>query len=1159
MVTYTYTVSASGPTTSIQSVINQIASEMSTGPTIDRNIEINIDTGNYAGFTIPNGILYPLFNTSYKLVIKASANSFPIIDFNYSSPDQVIGIDVGSGNPNVDISGIRVQFFAVGIRVGLNSHFPKIKNCLVVNNRNVGIFFDQCAESQAIQNVIVNGDYGIVTRLCKSSSIIHNTIFQNGAISSTSGKSVCCIWAELATDYGNGVLDSGRLHLIGNVAWNTTGRCLTLFVSDLENNAVVSNYNNWVKGGTAELIAVEDNSFYRGAESRPRVLYSTLSNWKQTGQDVNSKSDDPKFISPVKIRNSFNAFSLDLNILPVSPVLGMVPGFAFNAALAAQWLPNYVSSSDLQKDILLNNRSQTFTAAGANDKPSTSGFFGQDVFSNPIDLEIFKKCEVDPFSNILYKSIDLWFPKIKKGYFYSNEREYYLYSKKQTTFLGDLAKTTFKLPSPIALSKPIKIKINGEEIESHYYDIVGNEFILYHKDLEILTGEEEINIEAFISSWNGESFNYNKVLYRFKINEGNTKYFLPEDYVSNSPVVITDDRSYVTDSDIISNREFYLDFDTATQQTELVFCNSTNLVSNGQFDYYELDGDPSFWQASNAKVIKGELPYLAVAGPNVCSISDKGYIRNLYPVSTEVPYTYSFHAMSYGEGTIEWKVEFYDSNYDTLGVIKTGSILPQDVWSRYSMSFSSSGQDYNTIVPQLPYPCIPLQNIDLPARAASVMIEIKHSENPAYTGALLIDAVQYENTSVPTLYHRKPFYKELTIEYEGSKEDHYIDTHLSLTSVSNMASDGFLYIPEIPAGVYGGPSTPAVTTLHEWRWPEGRARVMPWARTKGKDKLRKRVKGKFSFIPDKKPEIISPVTRAPAIKDINITPDIPATFVGDANGVGITAIVRDEVGNPSALYTAKVEIFDYNYKYPGTLSKKSYGLKEQLSPAITCRTDNAGLITFTWIPPLEDSGLYKGQVPSPVNSNNSLDRICYIQTEYPVSFDNYSNVVIFNNLGQSISTVGSSPIKATYTPAYSSNSSNVYLRYPAVFGSVSVIVDSVVYKESFNNILEDNQFFVDYQNSTVSVKGRVANIYIEYTPSYVYTSAIDPYKIFMYYDKVFNGYQNNITVGYDFTLKLRITVFDPSNNTEFKKDFELIAQNKLIQKPEFYNSIGFEF
>jgi hypothetical protein len=120
-------------------------------------------------------------------------------------------------------------------------------------------------------------------------------------------------------------------------------------------------------------------------------------------------------------------------------------------------------------------------------------------------------------------------------------------------------------------------------------------------------------------------------------------------------------------------------------------------------------------------------------------------------------------------------------------------------------------------------------------------------------------------------------------------------------------------------------------------------------------------------------------------------------------------------------------------------------------------------------------------------------------------------------------------------------------------------VDSVVYKESFNNILEDNQFFVDYQNSTVSVKGRVANIYIEYTPSYVYTSAIDPYKIFMYYDKVFNGYQNNITVGYDFTLKLRITVFDPSNNTEFKKDFELIAQNKLIQKPEFYNSIGFEF
>lgn len=1159
MVTYTYTVSATGPTASIQSVIDRIAAELSSNPTIENNIEINIGPGSYAGFTIPDGTLFPLFNTTYKLVIKANESVFPIIDFNYSNENQVVGIDVGSGNPNIEISNIRVQFFAVGIRVGLNSHFPKIKNCLVLNNRNVGILFEQCNESQAIQNVIVNGDYGIVSRLCKSSSIIHNTIFQNGAISSNSGKSVCCIWAELATNYGSGISDTGRLHLVGNVAWNSTGRCVTLFASDLELNAVVSNFNNWVKGGNSELIVVEDNNFYRGAESRPRVIYSNLLNWKQTGEDINSKSEDPRFIAPVKIRNLKNAFSLDLNILPVSPVLGMVPSFAFNSQKAAQWLPSYVSTSDLQKDILNNNRNQTFTAAGANDKLSTSGFFGQDVLSNPLDLEVLKKCNVDPFSNILFKSLDLWFPKMKKGYFYSNEREYYLYSKKKTNLIGELARTIFNLPAPLVHSKPIKVKVSGKEIDPSYFDSIGSEFILYHKDLQISTGEEEINIEAFISSWSGESFNYNKVLYRFKIKEGTTKYYLPSEFVSSSPVVITDDRSYVTDSDVISNREYYLDFDLNTQLTEIVFVNQSNLVTNSQFDYYEIDKAPSFWQSEGSIVEQAELPYLGVAGSNICKVSDKGYIRNVYPVSTDSPYSFSFHAMSFGEGDLEWKVEFFDSNYDSLGLIKTGIISLNKIWSRYNLFFSSTGEDYNVIVPQLPYPCIPLQNVEPPARAAFVSLQLQHLENPAYPGKMFLDAIQYENTSAATLYHRKVFYNELTVEYESSNDDYYVDTHLSLTSVATIASDGFLFIPEVPASVYGGPTSPAITTLHDWRWPEGRARVMPWARTKGKDKLRKRVKGRTNFLPEKKPEIISPVTRAPGIKDITITPDIPATFVGDFNGVGITAIIRDIVGNPCALYNTKIEILDYNYRYPGLLSKKVFGLKQQLSPSIDCKTDNSGIVSFTWIPPLEDSGIYKGQVPSPVNTTNALDRICYIETEYPLSFDNYSNVVIFNNLNLPIPTIGNSPIKATYTPALGTDSSTIYLRYPAVIGTVKVIVGSTVYKENFNNILQDSQFFVDYQNSLVTVKGTVANIYIEYIPSYVYTSAIDPYKIFIYYDKVFGTYQNNITVGYDFTIKLRVTAFDPSNNTEVKKEFELIAQNKLVQKPEFYNSIGFEF
>lgn len=1159
MVTYQYSISSSGPTTTIQSAIDSIAAELSSNPLVSQDIVISIGEGSYSGFTIPNGCLFPLFNTSFRLVIKAAGPFFPIIDFNYSDPSQVVGIDIGSGNPNVTIEHVRVQFFAVGIRASTNSHYPIIKNCILSNNRNVNLFLEQCTESQAIQNVIVNGDYGIVTRLCKSSILIHNTIFANGGISSERGKSISCIWAELARDYGSGIVDTGKLHLIGNIAWNTTGRCLTLFASDLEANLIVSNFNNWVKGSKEDFIVVEDNAFYYGPNSTPRVKYDSLFSWKQTGKDSNSKSEDPKFINLVRVRGKDTGYTVDLNLIPVSPVLGMVPSFAFNSQSVVAWLPPYFDSSTLQKDILGKNRAQSGTAAGANDKPTTSGFFGQDVFSNPIDLNILKECEVDPFANILYKSMDLWFPKIRKGYFYSNEREYYLYSKKQTSTLGELSETTFNLPGRLIINKPIKVKISDIEIETKYYDVTGTTITILHKDLPIVNGEEEVNIEGYISTWNGDAFNFNKVLYRFKIKEGTTRYFLPSEAVLSCPVVITDDRSHSTDSDYICNREFYLEYNKELQKTEIVFSNNSNIITNGQFDYYETDRTPSLWQNEKAKVITAPRPYLSVAGTNVCSLEDKGYIRLLLPVSTQEPTVFSFYAMTLGQGIVKWKVEYFDSNYDTLGLVKNGFINVRPSWNRYSLSFSSDNKDYDILVPQVPYPCFSIGRLEPPARAAWMLLEIQHTENPAYVGQLLIDAVQYEKSTVPTLYHRKMLFNETTVEFETSIEDYYIDTHLSLTATSTPLVEGFIYIPEIPASVYGGPRYPGITTLHEWRWPEGRKKVLPWARTKGKDKLRKKTKHALSFIPDKKPEIIAPVNPVSPVRDIEIYPALPSTFVGDSNGIGISIFVSDLVGNPCALYNTKIEISEDNLKYPGVLSTRSYGLKEQLSARIDTRTSSAGVCNFTWVPPLEDAGVYKGNVPLPKLITNSLDRISYISTEYPISYDNYGNVIIFDNNNNQFPIKASVPIKNTYEPTLSESYSTVVLRYPIAYGSVKVIVGSTVYRETKLKLLEENQFFVDYLDSTILVKGRATNIYIEYLPSYVFVSQSDRYKILLYYDKIFGSYENNILLGYDFVINLKATVADPSNNTQVSKNFELIAQNPLTTRSDFYNPIGFEF
>ncbi len=1154
MVTYKYSVASSGPVSNIQSVISMIANELASNPVIENDIEIYIERGTYGGFSIPDGMLYPLFNTAYKLWIRGEPGALPTIDFNYSTEDQIVGIDIGSGNPNVRIEGLRVQYFAVGIRAAINSHYPIVKNCIISNNRNAGIFIEQCAQAQVIQNIIINGDYGIVFRLTKSAIAIHNTIFMNGAIATTKGKSVSCIWAELANDYGLGLEDTGVLHLLGNIGWNTSGRCLTLFSPDVERaGAIVSNYNNWVVGDPSSFITIEDNAFYSG--NIVRRAFSSLSPWKELGFDFNSKSEDPKFISAVKIRTKRNGYAVDLNLLPISPVLGMVPSFGY---LGGSELPTYFDSTEIKKDILNKNRSQSGTAAGANDKPSTSGFFGQDVFTDPLDVGTVKECGVDPFVNVIYKSIDLWYPSIKKGYFYSNEREYYLYSKKETRDIGYLAHTEFNLPARISTNTDIKVTAAGIELDSDNYDIIGDKLVLIHKDLPIYAGDEEVCIEGNIALWNNTSFVYSNVMYRFKINEGTTRFFMPPSYAGEGPVVITDDRAYPTDSDYISNREFCLKFDSDKELSEIIFANNSNLILNSQFDYSDSGNVPTFWQSSDCTVVPGTNSDSAVAGAYLCKVGNVGYIKTLLPMDSG-SHALSFHARSPGSGVVNYCIKYYDNAYDDLGTSNTGSIDLQYYWNRYAILFSSTGKDFDTLVPSVPYPCTYVTGYTQPTRTAYASIQLSHEYNPAFTGSMYLDAIQYEKAEVPSLYHRKPLLHELTVEFESSSSGMFIDTNQCLSPVSRLQTDGFLYIPEIPASVYDGPSYPAITTLHEWRWPEGRKNIIPWSRTKGKDKLRKRPYGRFSLIPETKPEIIAPVTAAASVRDIDISPSIPSTYVGDRIGIGISIQFSDQDNNPCALLPARITVYDTNGKYPGILSLRKAGLKQSLNYSITTKTDSSGIVCLTWIPPTEDCGIYRGPIPFPNQiSATGQNRISFIDTEHAVSSINMGNIIVLDYNGNSLPTKATRSIKGVYTPYYESDASLCPLTMPAVRGTVVVTVNGIKYKESQISIIDSDQFFVDYDKSVVRIKGRVTNIHIEYIPSYVYINSEYPNKIMLYHDYIFDGYTGSIVVGYDVSIGLGVAVIDPATGSTVSKVFDLVAQNQLGNRPEVYNALARE-
>lgn len=1146
-----YNVSKDGPTVSIQEAVNQAIADIESQTTISEDYEILIGEGSYKGFTIPDGSLLPFLGTVYKFKVSAAGKFFPTLDFNNGSEDNSIGIDIGSGNPNVVITSLRAQYFAVGLRAAANSHEIIIKNCIFSNNRNSGIFIENCHEVQILQNIIVSGDYGIVSRLCKDAAIVHNTIFLNGNISTVSGVTESGIWANTALNYGGGLSDTGYLYIIGNIVWNTAGRCLTLFQDDYERGSIVSNYNNLVSSENPNYISLEDRIFYSGSNSKPRRSFSTLAAWKELGNDANSISSDPKFISPIKNRSGRRVSFVDLNLLSISPVLGKVPSFYVDASATAEWLPSYVDSASFSKDIIGNTRLTNGTAIGSNDKSVTSGFYGQDIFSNFINQGTIKNCDVDPLQYLLDKNLDVWYPKLKKGYFYSRDREFYLYADKRTKYLGELAVTEFILPEPIVTTKPIVVYINGTKIsDPGYIDIQGDKLIIKHKDLFILSGEEEIDIQYFGRKWNGNGFSYHQTHILFKINQGKTRFFLPEEYVASGPIVITDDRASPIDPDQSANREFSVSFNEKENLSELKFASNSNKVLNGQFDY--ADGNaPLFWESSLATITSSELSGSYPAyGDNYCTISPSGYIAQIVDTRSGET-TLSWHGK--GTGTIDYSIEYYDHNRTQMGFVTTGSVDLVDSWTRYYSVFGATGDSLSSFIPEAAFSLSGLGYHDIPDNP--VLAEIKFS-NRSDTD-LYIDGVQFEDSIRPSLYHRKVFFTELTIEYESSEEDSYIDTNQAISPIRNLLFDGFLCIPEITADLYNGPLDPLITTFHEWRWAHGRINILPWARTLGKDKLRKRTKNKFHNIPQDKPQISNPALWTPSPSAIKLYPSLPICVRGN-HGVGINIKCLDDYGNPSGLSPVWITLYDSRGSFPGWLFKSFYGLKEQLSTKITTTLDNSGGVSLLWIPPDESSGRWVGQVPSLQYETTTSRALSYIDLKYPINSINSGNVLILTQSNVQLPVHPSEPLIKTYIPTYYDNRSVIVLDYVIKQGSVKVWVDGRQVSETSFNSPETDQFYVNYQESKIYLKGRTDAVYIEYIPIYVYYNLENPYRLFILHDKVFGDYQGAITVDYDYNLELQVDVGIPGSSEFLTKFFSLVAQNPLTSRRDQLNQLALE-
>lgn len=1144
-------VSKEGPVYTIQEAVN-ILNESIVNNGIDGDLYINIDQGVYSGFTIPDAMLANLIGSAYRLKISASGKFFPVIDFNESSEAQLIGIDLGTANANITIESLWIQYFSVGIRALANCHELKINKCVIINNRNSAIFVEHSENVQILQNVVVNGDYGIVSRLCKNCALIHNTVYNNGSISTDSGKSVSALWCEAGHDYGQGVSDTGRIHLIGNIVFNTAGRAITLFYDDVENGAIVSNYNDITLSPGSDYIALEDRIFYRNAGNSVRRVFRDLQSWKtQTNLDPNSISANPGFVKALKTKGSRNIDGIDLTLISTSSVLGVVPSFYTDSVATSRWLPSYVDSADFSSDILNNPRSTSGTACGCNDRASNSGFYGQDIFTDPLTLDT-PDCTKDPLYDLVGNKVQSWYPRIKTGFFYSYDREYYLYSKKKCAMLGELAVTEFILPKEPVLSRPIIVSINGTKIEDpSYLDVIGNRLYVYHKILDIVSLEEEIDIECSIRQWSeDDGFSYSIVIYRFKFNQGTLRYIFPKDYVP-SIVSVTDDMASPSDPFQSQNREFTVKVNGSKEEgdVELVFADKTNVICNGQFEYHYGEA-PILWESEGCTVTSPTLKPNSAYGDNVCRMSGNSYLEKIVKTVTGES-CLSWHAR--GTGTLDYRLETIDHTYRSMGYYVTGSVSLTSDWTRYYIAMGATGDAKAFLVQDGPYPMSNLGYILSPGGQTNALIKFSRPSGEY----IELDAVQYEYSLRPSNYHRRPFLNELTVEYETSDTEWYVDTKQSVSPLRNHISDSFVFIPEVCAGIYGGPNYPSITTLNDIKWSEGRRNIIPWARLGGYDKLRYRPTDQFNLVPEKRVEYIFPALNTAKPKEIRINPTVPQCLQGDKHGVGISIQCTDDDGNPTPNLACAAYLYNDDQRFPGWLFKAKYGLKEQLGQAVVSTLDSSGRMSFLWIPPEEGLGKYVGLVPIPRFSHSYGRRMSVITTKYPVNTVNSGGVVVISESGQELPIYGAI-ISGDYIPSYSEDNSVVSLPFTIKYGSVVVEADSVKLKESDVSSIESDQFFVNYEESKIYVLGRYESLKISYIPVYYYINKNEPYKIIFDHDKIFGNYDGSITVGYDYKLDLQIQVEVPGYDSYIYRDFELVAQNSLVRAVELTKNILLE-
>jgi hypothetical protein len=1176
-----YYVGKGQPYETVNQVLNTIKQDIDSGdytlpdPSLPDGGNINIviaGGGIYPPFKIPDNLTSILSGTSKYLVIgrqeylsdgKVDTSSVPIISALSSGAsdielsEKLICVNIGNNNPNVKLVGLRAQDAVMGIVCGHNSNNFHILRSFITNCSNTQVYVHDIDKFYMTNNVIVGGEYGIVSRRNKRQRLYHNTVFVNGS-TAFSGNSRAGVILQGERLFGNP--DPSTIYFAGNLVYTVGAPALIVYDIDVSNYRLVSDYNCLFNPGGVLVQLRQDTTQQEGEAEIVKTEYITLQEWSSsgglatsttTGLDSNSIASHPVFIKILSGIGSSDTSVIDLHLLQNSPVLEKVPSWYFTSD--SVYNPSDFNVEDIATDSLLIAREKPFTAIGSNDAVSNNGFFGQDIFSSPLSLDPEKSCDVNPIKSINFQSIDMIYPEITSGYFWSHERPYYLYAKKGASQIGHLAQTTFNLPEHINSSNEMTLKIKDVAIPDESWNIIGKKLIVKHKDFGLSSYRNEIQVACIIMGWANNGF-YNKTAnYVFKVADGVTEFILPDDYESSAPVVVTDDRISFKDPIDIVRREYKVEFDSSSNQNKIEFLYPENLIDNPSFNISSSFISPSYWETENVFFAGEDFSYYG----DLCVGLDlkqntQGHIRsNSIPVEDEQSLSLSWHArlpvnMSFSGSSPSYFVEWANKDGHIFKIDDGQFNVTASGYNRYHVSFNSNDTviDYDIFESNTAPAILVNSGQSIPSGATEAYLTLSGASHSG-EGMLLIDAVQAEHSAMPSYYHPNVDFQLMTVEWESNNSGIFTDTRLNVTNLFNENPNGFLYIQDMPASIWGGPTSSDVTTLNEYRWPVGRIQHLPWARLHGKDKLKQR------YFESDRPisplDIISPVftVKKPASASMNPSPLTVSQDITDNEGFNIN--ILDEDGNPYSLRKYTVSIHEPNNQFPGWLSKRHLGAKEQLGTTIYGQLNSNGSVNALYTGPDSSLVKYVGAIPAPSLPSEGLsgqvDSISSLTMPYNVNLENNGNITIKGFDGQFHNIIGDA-ISGIYGATFDSEIARVSLEYPPEFGSVKITLNGKIIDETFTDPYGE-EFYVNYPYAQIEFQNSIeadSEFSITYSPKYAYPDPGNQTSITLHNNKIFNQYSGPVEINYDAEIFMEIRVEQPLTG-EFISTFPVVLQN----------------